>query len=188
MQDVALSPAMANVLRPLLDADDEGTFLRFLAQTPYEVYPQRVPSDWKPFLAGPETLGRLPPELYLAASDLGPVLVDRVKRGPDKGHWRVDEVRSPVIFWERSQLDEEGALVAGQLWAELDVTPQTGRRDAAPDRFRRRFADLEAWLKKTCRRSEPVGWLIGPSAARRAREGLVLRAAGHRGEVLRPFR
>ena len=116
------------------------------------------------------------------------MLVDRVKRGPDRGHWRVDEVRSPVVFWERSQLDEDGALVAGQLWAELDVTPQTGRRDAAPDRFRRRFVELEGWLKKTCRRSEPVGRLIGPSAARRAREGLVLRAAGHRGEELRPFR
>ena len=179
---------MANVLQPVLDPEDERAFLRFLAQTPYEVYPRRVPQGWKPFLATPEGYDRLPPELYLAASDLGPVLVDKVKRGPDRGHWRVDEVRSPVVFWERSPLDEDGALVAGQLWAELDVTPQTGRRDAAPDRFRRRFVELEGWLKKNCRRSEPVGWLIGPSAARRAREGLVLRAAGHRREVLRPFR
>ncbi|HSP20408.1 MAG TPA: hypothetical protein VLQ79_12885 [Myxococcaceae bacterium] len=179
---------MANVLRPLLDAEDERGLLRFLAQTPYEVYPRRVPPDWTPFIARPEMHDRLPPELYLAAADLGPVLVDRVKRGPDKGALRVDEVRSPVVFWERSQLDEDGALRAGQLWAELEVTPQTGRRDAAPDRFRRRFSELDSWLKKTCRRSEPVGWLIGPSAARRAREGLVLRAAGHRGEVLRPFR
>lgn len=179
---------MANVLRPLLDPEDERALLRFLAQTPWEVYPRRVPADWTPFIAGPELHDRLPPELYLAAADLGPVLVDRVKRGPDKGTWRVDEVRSPVVFWERSRLDEDGALRAGELWAELDVTPQTGRRDAAPDRFRRRFGELEGWLKKTCRRSEPVGWLVGPSAARRAREGLVLRAAGHRGEVLRPFR
>ena len=139
---------MANVLKPLLDPEDERAFLRFLAQTPWEVYPRRVPPSWKPSLATPEALDRLPPELYLAAADLGPVLVDRVKRGPDRGHWRVDEVRSPVVFWERSQLDEDGALVAGQLWAELEVTPQTGRRDAAPDRFRRRFVELEAWLKK----------------------------------------
>jgi hypothetical protein len=179
---------MANVLKPLLDPEDERAFLRFLAQTSWEVYPRRVPQDWKPFLAAAEALDRLPLELYLGAADLGPVLVDRVKRGPDRGHWRVDEVRSPVVFWERSQLAEDGALVSGQLWAELDVTPQTGRRDAAPDRFRRRFLELEAWLKKTCRRSDPVGWHIGPSAARRAREGLVLRAAGHRGEELRPFR
>jgi len=116
---------MANVLKPLLDPEDERAFLRFLTQTPWEVYPRRVPPDWKPFLATAEELDRLPPELYLAAADLGPVLVDRVKRGPDRGHWRVDEVRSPVVFWERSQLDEDGALVAGELWAELDVTPQT---------------------------------------------------------------
>jgi hypothetical protein len=179
---------MANVLKPLLDPEDERAFLRFLAQNPWEVYPRRVPADWTPFLATAEALDRLPSELYLGAADLGPVLVDRVKRGPDRGSWRVDEVRSPVVFWERSRVDDDGALVAGQLWAELDVTPQTGRRDAAPDRFRRRFVELEGWLKKTCRRSEPVGWLIGPSAARRAREGLVLRAAGHRGEDLRPFR
>ena len=179
---------MANVLRPVLDPEDEKAFLRFLAQATYEVYPRRVPPDWTPFRASAETWDRLPAELYLAASDLAPVLVDKVTRGPDRGHWRVDEVRSPVIYWERSQLDEEGALRAGQLWAELDVTPQTGRRDAAPDRFRRRFIEVETWLKKTCRRSEPVGWLIGPSTARRAAEGLVIRDAGHRGEVLRPYR
>ena len=121
---------MANVLQPLLDAEDERAFLRFLAQTPWEVYPRRVPPNWKPFLATAEAFDRLPTELYLAAADLGPVLVDKVKRGPDRGHWRVDEVRSPVVFWERAQLDEDGALVAGQLWAELDVTPQTGRPDA----------------------------------------------------------
>jgi hypothetical protein len=179
---------MANVLRLLLDAEDERAFLRFLSQTRYEVYPRRVPPDWKPFLARPEMQEQLPAELYLAAPDLGTVLVDKVKRGPDKGHWRVDEVRSPVVFWERSTTDEAGALLAGELWAELEVTPQTGRRDAAPERFRRRFLELEGWLKKTCRRSEPVGWLIGPSAARRAREGLLLRAAGRNGEVLRPYR
>jgi hypothetical protein len=179
---------MANVVRLLLDPEDERAFLRFLSQTQYEVYPRRVPPDWKPFLARPEAQEQLPTELYLAATDLGAVLVDRVKRGPDKGHLRVDEVRSPVVFWERSSNDETGALVSGQLWAELDVTPQTGRRDAAPERFRRRFLEMEDWLKRTCRRSQPVGWLIGPSAARRTAEGLVLRAAGHRGEVLRPYR
>ena len=104
---------MANVLRPLLDDEDERALLRFLAQTPYEVYPRRVPPDWKPFIAGPEcTTGCLrsstsPRPIW------GAVLVDRVKRGPDKGTWRVDEVRSPVVFWERSQPDEDGALRRG---------------------------------------------------------------------------
>ena len=51
---------MANVLRPLLDQEDERALLRFLAQTPYEVYPRRVPPDWKPFVAAPEAHDRLP--------------------------------------------------------------------------------------------------------------------------------
>ena len=77
--------------------------------------------------------------------------------------------------------------MSGQLWAELEVTPQTGRRTAAPDRLRRLFQELEDWLKKTCRRSEPKGYLVGPAAARGHKEGLVLREAGHRGEIVHPY-
>ena len=127
-------------------------------------------------------------ELYLSAPQLGPVLVDRVKRGPDKGAFRVDEVRSAVIYWERSQRNQAGELVNGQLWAELDVTPQTGRRTSAPERFRSLFREVEAWLKKTCRRSNPVGFLVGPAAARACKEGLVLREAGRHGGTIRPSR
>jgi len=78
--------------------------------------------------------------------------------------------------------------VAGQLWAELDVTPETGRRTAAPDRFRRLYQEVEDWLKKTCRRSDPVGFLVGPAAARAFKEGLVLRTSGHHGHTVRPNR
>jgi hypothetical protein len=179
---------MAQQLPLFLAPEDERAFLRFLAPHRLEVYPRRVPQGWKPFLASAERHDALPPEVYLAAAELGPVLVDKVKRGPDKGAWRVDEVRSPVIFWERSARNEEGELVSGQLWAELDVTPETGRRTAAPDRFRRLFQEVEGWLKKTCRRSDPVGFLVGPAAARAFKEGLVLRQAGHRGDTVRPNR
>ena len=180
---------MANVLRPLLDAEDERAFLRFLAQTPYEVYPRRVPPDWKPFLAAPETLrpasARALPRGGRPRSGAGGPGEARAGQGALAGRRGALTGR---LLGALAARRGRALLVSGELWAELDVTPQTGRRDAAPDRFRRRFAELEDWLKKTCRRSEPVGWLIGPSAARRAREGLVLRAAGHRGEVLRPFR
>jgi hypothetical protein len=167
---------MANRLHLFFVPEDELQFLRFLEKFRLEVYPRRVPKDWKTFHAGPDVQGHLPAEdVYLAAADIGPVLVDPVKRGPDKGHWRVDEVRSPVIFYERSTLNEEGELLSGMLWAELDVTPQTGRRDSAPDRFRKLFLELEEYLRKTCRKSEPMGFLVGPHAARRYKEGLVLR-------------
>lgn len=167
---------MASLLRFFMSPDDELGFFRMLERFDLEVYPRRVPADWNPFKATAASVPRLPEEdLYLGASAIGAVLVDKVKRGPDKGAWRVDEVRSPVIYLERSRRDEEGGLLPGKLWAELEVTPQTGRRTAAPDRFRRLFLEIEEWLKKSYRRSDPPGLWIGPSAARLHKEGLVLR-------------
>lgn len=173
---------MASQLHFFMLPDDEKAFFRILERNEFEVYPRRVPPDWKPFRAGVETMDRLPEDdVYLAASAIGPVLVDKVKRGPDKGFWRVDEVRSPVIFFGRSRRNEDDELVSGQMWGELDVTPQTGRRNQAPDRFRRVYMELEEWLKKTFRRSDPPGFWVGPHAARAVKEGLVLRSAEHRG-------
>ena len=48
-------------------------------------------------------------------------------------------------------------LLPGVLWAELDVTPQTGRKDAAPDRFRRLFLEIEEYLKRNDIIYVPVG-------------------------------
>ncbi len=180
---------MAESIRIFMSSADETAFLRFLARFELEVYPVRIPPAWKPFVANEDAIARLPAEAaYLAATQIGETLVDRVKRGPDKGLWRVDEVRSPVIFFERSRTDENGELLSGKLWAELDVTPQTGRRDAAPDRFRGLFLEIQAWLKKTYRSSEPKGFLIGPDSARRFKQGLVLRNAEHRGGTVQPYR
>jgi hypothetical protein len=183
------SNAMATVLQFFFVPEDEVAFFRTLERLRLEVYPSRVPPDWKPFWASAETVPRLPEEAaYLAASDIGPVQVDRIKRGPDKGAWRVDEVRSPVLYYERSHTDDEGALLPGRLWAELEVTPQTGRRTAAPDLFRRLVLEVEAWFKKTCRRGDPKGYWIGPAAARRFKEGLVMKDPQLKGEMVRPHR
>jgi len=180
---------MANTLRFFFSPEDERAFFRFLERFTLEVYPRRVPPDWKPFRPTVDTLDQLPEEdLYLAAPEFGNVLVDKVKRGPDKGAWRVDEVRSPVIYYERSRPNEEGELVSGKMWAELDVTPQTGRNTAPNDRFRRMFQEVEEWFRKTCRRSEPMGFWVGPHAARSFKEGLVLRDSERKGGTVRPFR
>jgi hypothetical protein len=180
---------VANLLRFFFAPEDEVAFFRLLARYELEVYPIRVPPGWAPFRAKSESLPRMPEEAaYLAAKQLGPVLVDKVKRGPDKGAWRVDEVRSPVIYYERSRRNEEGELVNGKMWAELEITPQTGRRDAAPDRFRRLFVELEEWFRKTCRKSVPKGFFIGPHAARDFKEGLVLRNSEHRGGTVSPYK
>ncbi|WP_224372605.1 hypothetical protein [Hyalangium versicolor] len=180
---------MATIQKFFMAPDDEIAFFRFLERFVLEVYPRRVPPDWQTFRASEECVPQLPEEdLYLVASEIGPALVDKVKRGPDKGFWRVDEVRSPVIFFERCQKNEEGELLSGMLWAELDVTPQTGRRDAAPDRFRRLFLEIEEYLKKTYRKGDPKDFLVGPKAARLFKEGLVLRNSEHRGGTVTPFK
>ena len=55
--------------------------------------------------------------------------------------------------------------------------------------FRRLYDEVEDWLKKTCRRSAPKGFLVGPEAARLHKEtGLVLRESGHRGTTVVPYR
>ncbi len=179
---------MANRLEFFMVPDDEVAFFRFLERLDLEVYPRRIPPDWQPFKAGAEMVDRLPEEdAYLAASGIGDVIVDKIKRGPDKGFWRVDEVRSPVVFYERSRRDEDGNLLPGNMWAELDITPQTGRRDPAPDRFRRLFNEIEVWMKKTFRKSEPAGFWIGPATARETKSGLVL-LDPKKDKPVRPFR
>lgn len=177
---------MANLLRFFMAPEDEVAFLRYLERHVLKVYPRRVPPDWVEFRAAAEGFDRLPEEeLYLAATDIGPVSVDKMKRGPDKGHWRVLEVGSPVIHWERSRTNEDGELLSGQLWAELDVTQQTGRRNPAPDRFRTLFMEVDAWVKRSYRRGKPKEFWIGPSAARAIKEsGLVLRENEHKGNTV----
>jgi hypothetical protein len=173
---------MAHSPQFFMSPDDEVAFFRYLARHALEVYPVRVPRDWKPFKADETAVAKLPEEAaYLAASECGDVIVDPVKRGPDKGSWRVDEVRSPVIYFERSRLNEDGELLSGKLWAELEVTQQTGRRDPAPDRFRVLFLEIGEWLKKSFRKGDPKAFMIGPKAARLFKEGLVLRDSEHRG-------
>jgi hypothetical protein len=54
--------------------------------------------------------------------------------------------------------------------------------------FRALVQEVEHWLKKTCRKSDPPGYLIGPKAARLAKEGLPLRGEGHKPSPVRIWR
>lgn len=169
---------------------DEIAFLRFLERFSFEVYPRRVPPDWVPFRARGEHHAKLPTEdVYLADTDIGPVHVDKVKRGPDKGMWRVDEVRSPVIYWERSTLNDDGEMLSGQIWAEIEITEQTGRQDPAPEKFRMRYLELERWVRAQFRRGDPKPYLVGPHTAREVNEGKrVLRVNEHKGGTVKVHR
>ncbi|MBL8958087.1 MAG: hypothetical protein JNK82_45365 [Myxococcaceae bacterium] len=180
---------MAHQIQAFINEDDERALLNWLERFVFEVYPRRVPPDWQTFRARAADYTKLPEEeLYLVATDIGPAIVDPIKRGPDKGHWRIDEVRSPVIFWKRSRLNEDGELLSAQFWAELDITEQTGRKNAAPDRFRVMFLELEQHIAKTYRRGRPKPWHVGPATARAVKEGLVLRIDEHRGGTVEVHR
>jgi len=66
----------------------------------------------------------------------------------------------------------------------MDVTPQTGRRDPAPDRFRKVVMEVEEFFKKRFRKANRPGFYVGPHCAKRVKEGLVLRDTGHLGKTV----
>jgi hypothetical protein len=90
---------------------------------------------------------------------------------------------------DRCRMNEEGELLSGQLWAEMEVTPQTGRKESASDQFRRLFLEIGEYLKKTYRKGDPKAFFVGPKAARIHKEGkLVLRDSAHRGGTVVPYK
>jgi hypothetical protein len=99
----------------------------------------------------------------------------------------LDEVRSPVIHFERSRVEDD-ELRSGRLWAELDVVGDRQHLMSKPDLLRSVFDRLRSQFKKAFHHSKPVGFFVGHVAARRAGEGLVLREAGRKGEVVVPFK
>ncbi len=107
--------------------------------------------------------------------------------GPEK--LVVEEVPSPVLHYQRSVRNEAGELVAGRLWAELEVTDDPGSRAGKHRALRALFEEIHGWLRKTFRRSDPTGWWVGPAAARAWKsEGLVLREPGHKGRAVGVWR
>src|SRR5512138_3674342 len=114
---------MAATLRYFMLPEDERAFFRALARHEITLYPEIVPPDWVAPRASDEVVPSLDHDAYyLAVERLAPVIVHTVKRGPDKGSLKIEEVPSPVFHYERSLRNEDGELVGGRLWAELDVT------------------------------------------------------------------
>jgi hypothetical protein len=111
-----------------------------------------------------------------------------IKRGEKKGLWKVDEVKSAVVYFCRSQLDEDGELRSGYFWVELETAGDYSARGGKPDKLRRLFNELAGFLKVRYRKSKPVGHFVGPHAARLFNAGTVLREAGRKGEVVEPYR
>jgi hypothetical protein len=154
------------------------------------VYPELVPPGYSPRAAEDQLVAELDAEAYyLAVERFGPVVVHTVKRGPDKGMLAIEPVPSPVLHYERSLKNEEGDLVAGRLWAELEVTDDPSVRHGKHRGLHAIFGEIHDWLRKTFRRSDPKGWWVGPAAARAWKSnGLVLREAGHKGKEVGVWR
>ena len=179
---------MAESVQFFMTTEDEVAFFRYLERFHMEGYPLRIPPDWEPVKIDAQAGPKLPDIAYLAASEIGDVVGDKIKTGPEKGYWHVDERKSPVFYFERCKLNDEGELLSGMMWAETSPQPREyGKAAPAPDRFMGFVNEVEMWLRKTFRKSDPKGFLIGPKAARMTKEGLVLRDAAHRGGTVRPF-
>ncbi|MGI5862412.1 MAG: hypothetical protein ACOX6T_10195 [Myxococcales bacterium] len=179
---------MASALSFFMTAEDEKAFLRALEARQLEVYPEAFDASYKPFVASEENASLFVAEgYYLHMPAAGELVAHPLRRGPKSGMLEIDEVRSPVIYYARS-LEEEGELRSGRVWSELETMGDKTRRQFKSTLLRHTFEDMRAYFKKRFVRSEPAGFFIGPIAARKAKEGLVLREAGRKGVVVKPYR
>lgn len=179
---------MANTLFFFMTDEDEVAFFRALEPLAIEVYPEVCEKGYRPFQATAANVSLLTDEAYyLALPQFGELVSREIRKGPHRGMLELDEIRSPVIHYERSRLDEDGELRSGKLWAELEVVGDRQKLMKKPDLLKGVFDRLRGYLKKL-HHSEPNGFFIGSVAARRAKEGLVLREAGRKGETVVPFK
>jgi len=181
---------MGATLHYFMLPEDERSLFRLLARREVTVYPELVPPGYAPLPAGEDVPARLGAEAYyLAVERLGPVVVHPVKRGPDKGMLRIEEVPSPVFHYERCLPNAEGELLAGRLWAELEVTDDPQSRLGKPHALKVLFLEVQDLFKKSWRRSDPRGFWIGPRAAAAWKRGeLRLREPGFKGRLVGVWR
>ncbi|MGZ6124656.1 MAG: hypothetical protein ACXWLR_06825 [Myxococcales bacterium] len=175
---------MALEIRFFMSADDERDLLRRLEPLRLELWPVFSDPGLSPPAVTAETL-LTDPGYYLAAGD---VIGYPIKRGKERGKWRIDEVASPVVYFLRSLPDEDGRLRSGYFWAETESAGDNARTGGKPVRFLRAVRELQEAVKSRYRRSSPVRgltYLIGPACAR---AGLPLREEGRKGEPVRVYR
>lgn len=179
---------MASTIHLVLAPQDEEQLFTFLEPWNLVVYPELIPPDYTPFPADRSAVERLTDEAYyLAAEHVAPVHAYETKRGKNRGMLVIEETESPVIHYTRSVLDDGGVLQAGRLWTALSLN-EIDKHPARSEAFRKIWVALREYVVHGYRRSRPAGWFIGPEAARKAKSGLKLREAGHKGKALTPFR
>jgi len=175
---------LALQIRFFMSAEDERELLQRLEPMQLELWP--VLSD--PGYAAPlvsAAIELVDPAYYFAAGD---VTGYAIKKGKDRGKWKIDEVASPVIFFSRSLPDEDGELRSGSFWAETEASGDNARTGGKPVRFLRTVRDLQELVKSRYRKSSPVKgtiYFVGPHCARGE---IPLREEGRKGEPVRVYR
>jgi len=167
--------------------EDEREVLRRLGYLKLELWPELTePQHRAPVCDAGTPL--VDAAYYLAAGD---VLAYPIKKGQHRGRWKIDEVKSPVVYFARSLVDEEGQLRSGYFWAETEMSGDNSRMGGKPAQFLRAVRELQQMLKSRFRRSAPVKgtvYFVGPAAARLSQAGTPLREAGRKGELVRVHR
>ena len=164
--------------------EDERDLARRLAKLQLEVWPVFSEPGFQAPLLGDDTVFE-EPGYYFAAGD---VMGYPIKKGPDRGRWKIDEVKSPVIFFSRSLPDEDGELRSGYFWAETETAGDNSRLGGKDSRFHRAVRELQELIKSRFRKSSPVKgmiYFVGPAAAR---SGVILREDGRKGELVKVFK
>jgi len=175
---------LALEIRFFMSAEDERELLRRLEPLRLELWPVFTEAGFSaPLVTAQTELSA--PAYYLAVGD---VMGYPIKRGKERGRWKIDEVASPVIYFLRSLPDDEGELRSGYFWAETEAAGDNARTGGKPVPFLRAVRELQEMIKARYRKSSPVRGLIyfvGPATARM---GTLLREEGRKGEPVRVYR
>jgi len=175
---------LALEIRFFMAEEDERELLRRLEPLRLEVWPVLSEPGFSAPVASAETT-LVEPAYYLAAGD---VTGYPIKKGPERGKWKIDEVVSPVIFLQRSLPDEHAELRSGYFWAETEAAGDNARTGGKPIALLRAVRGLHDLIKSRYRKSSPVRGLtyfVGPACAR---AGTPLREEGRKGERVTVYR
>jgi hypothetical protein len=173
-------------LQFFMSPEDEEELFRKLEQKQLDLWPEVGDRDGKPRLVDADAARSLDgPGYYFAVA---PPTGFPIKRGQQRGLWKINEIESAVVYFCRSFLDEKGELRSGYFWVEMEPSGDWSRRGGKPDALRRLWLELQHHLKVRFRKSRPSGFFVGPHAARRFEAGTPLREAGRKGGLVEPFR
>ncbi len=169
--------------------EDERELFKRLERLQVQLWPELSDPDYDAPLVSADLAATLTdPGYYFAA---GEVEGYSIKRGPGKGQWKIDEKASPVIYFFRSALDEDGELRSGYFWLENEPAGDNSRMGEKPAKFHATVRELQELVKARYRKSSPkkgTFYYVGQAAARLSQAGTKLREEGRKGELIVPYR